>query len=300
MRKTLIATAIAATACVPHLVHAQAAAPAAAASPHTFTGNVGLYSDYRFRGISQTFLKPALQGGFDYAHSSGFYAGTWASNVYAGTNAAGAGVNYNNGNMEWDFYGGYKWETKSGVGFDVGVLHYYYPGANYANAARTKYDNTELYGAVSYKWFSAKYSRAQTDYFGVNTATMGGVCGIQGTATAANGTIATTNCFGANPGNSKGSGYLDLNANFEIAEKLTLGLHVGRARVKNYALFDYTDYKISLTKEYNGFNFGVSYVNTSAKEDMYRTAKTTGATGSTLDIKDPSKGGLVVSVSRTF
>ncbi len=300
MRKSLIAVAIAGAFSLPSVAMAQAAAPAAAASPHTFTGNVGLFSDYRFRGISQTFGKPAVQGGFDYANASGFYLGTWASNVYAGSNAAGAGVNYNNGNMEWDFYGGFKRETAGGVGFDIGALHYYYPGANYANAARTKYDNTELYGAVSYKWFSAKYSRAVTDYFGINTATMGGVCGIEGTATAANAVINTTRCFGATPGDSKGSGYLDLNANFEVGEKLMLGLHVGRARVKNYSLFDYTDYKISLTKEYNGFNFGAAYVSTNAKQDMYRTAKTTGAAGSTLDIKDMSKGTLVLSVTKSF
>ena len=52
-------------------------APAAEpASPHTLTGNLGFFSDYRFRGISQTAKNPAIQGGFDYAHSSGFYAGT--------------------------------------------------------------------------------------------------------------------------------------------------------------------------------------------------------------------------------
>ncbi len=299
MRKTLIAVALTGAFSLPTAVMAQAAA-AAAASPHTFTGNVGIYSDYRFRGVSQTFRKPAVQGGFDYAHSSGVYLGTWASNVYSGTNAAGAGVNFNNGNMEWDFYGGYKFETKSGIGFDVGALHYYYPGANYANAARTKYNNTELYGAVSYKWFSAKYSRAQTDYFGVNTTTMGGVCGIQSSAGAGNAVVNTTNCFTATPGNSKGSGYLDLNANFEIAEKLMLGLHYGRLKVKNYGLFDYTDYKVSLTKEYNGFNFGAAYVSTNAKHDMYRTAQTTGAAGSSLDIKDLSKGTLVLSVAKSF
>ena len=78
MRKTIIAASLATAAfAVPNLAAAQAAAPAAAApaSPHTFTGNVGLFSEYRFRGISQTFKKPAIQGGYGYSHKSGFYAG---------------------------------------------------------------------------------------------------------------------------------------------------------------------------------------------------------------------------------
>ena len=57
------------------------AAPAAPASDHTFTGNVGLFSQYIFRGLTQTDRQPAIQGGFDYSHSSGFYLGTWASNI---------------------------------------------------------------------------------------------------------------------------------------------------------------------------------------------------------------------------
>jgi uncharacterized protein (TIGR02001 family) len=68
MRKSLIAAAIAGTVALPSAVMAQAAAPA---SPHTFTGNVGVVSNYIFRGISQSAAKPAIQGGFDYAHSSG-------------------------------------------------------------------------------------------------------------------------------------------------------------------------------------------------------------------------------------
>src|SRR5207237_1081318 len=61
---------------------AVAQTPAPAATPeHTFTANVGLFSEYIFRGISQTGGRPAVQGGFDYAHASGLYLGTWASNI---------------------------------------------------------------------------------------------------------------------------------------------------------------------------------------------------------------------------
>ena len=79
MRKTLIAASVAAALALPVAGHAQTAP--AAASPHTFTGNVGVFSQYIFRGLTQTNRKPALQGGFDYSHSSGFYLGLWGSNV---------------------------------------------------------------------------------------------------------------------------------------------------------------------------------------------------------------------------
>ena len=75
MRKTVLATALAAAAALPGLASAQAT------SPHTVAGNMGIFSDYRFRGISQTFQQPAIQGGIDYSHSSGFYLGNWNSNV---------------------------------------------------------------------------------------------------------------------------------------------------------------------------------------------------------------------------
>ena len=75
MTKSLIALALVSAFAAP------AFAEEAPASAHTFTGNVGFVSDYVFRGISQTQNHPAIQGGFDYNHASGFYVGTWASNV---------------------------------------------------------------------------------------------------------------------------------------------------------------------------------------------------------------------------
>src|SRR5512139_1772771 len=77
----------------------------------SLTGNVGLFSDYRFRGISQTNKKPAFQGGFDLAHKSGFYVGNWNSNVDSSF--------YNGSNLEMDFYGGYK-GTFDAFSYDVG------------------------------------------------------------------------------------------------------------------------------------------------------------------------------------
>ena len=83
MRKLLLASAVLAAFSLPLTASAQTA-PAAAAAPasaHTFTGNAGLVSQYIFRGLSQTNGDPAIQGGADYSHASGFYAGTWLSNI---------------------------------------------------------------------------------------------------------------------------------------------------------------------------------------------------------------------------
>ena len=121
--------------------------------------NVSLVSNYKFRGQDQdtskvAAVKPALQGGFDYAFSNGFYVGNWNSSV-----------NWVNAydSIEMDVYGGYKGEY-SGVGYDVGLLKYAYPSAASANT-------TEAYLGLSYGPFSAKYSSTISDkYFGVSKA----------------------------------------------------------------------------------------------------------------------------------
>src|SRR3954471_5124535 len=100
MRKYILPLAIAACASASAPAIAQQAA-AATPPPPPVTGNMTLVTDYRFRGISQTLGRPAIQGGFDYAHESGVYLGNWNSNV---SSAAG----YPGGNLEMDFYGGYK------------------------------------------------------------------------------------------------------------------------------------------------------------------------------------------------
>ena len=120
-----------------------------------FSANVSLVSNYKFRGQDQATLgstsavKPALQGGFDYAFSNGFYVGNWNSSV-----------NWLSANsLEMDVYGGYKGAISKDLGYDVGVLKYAYPG----NAAG---NTTEVYGGLSYGPFSAKYSQAiSSDYF---------------------------------------------------------------------------------------------------------------------------------------
>lgn len=278
MRKTLIATAIAGFFSMPAVVLA-ADAPAAAPTP-AVTGNLTIASDYRFRGVSQTFKQPAVQGGLDYTHASGFYAGTWLSNV--------SDKSFNNGSLEWDLYAGFKKEVAADTTVDVGVLYYYYPGAKFNLVTQDKYNNTEIYGAVSYKWLTAKYSYAVSDFFGTKSATYGGACenaAVGGTA---------TNCIAANPGGSKGSGYLDLTAAYPITDKLTLNAHIGHQKVKNYSQLDYTDWKLGVTYDLNGWQLSAAYIDTNANKGFYY------ATNGVGDTKKTAESTVVVSVGKTF
>ena len=120
MRTTLVGLFILAASAVA----APAFAQDAPASDFTVTGGAALTSDYRFRGISQTDKRFALQGTIGVSHSSGFYIGTWGSSIddYV---AAGS-------DQEIDLYAGYK-KTFDGTTVDGGVLYYYYPGAGGAN-----------------------------------------------------------------------------------------------------------------------------------------------------------------------
>ena len=233
---------------------APATAPAAApASPHTFSYNLGLYSQYIFRGLTQTDEKPAIQGGVDYSHSSGFYLGTWASNI----SWLEDGGNYDGSSLELDIYGGYRNTIgESGIGYDVGLLNYIYPGsktaAGRANVAFDDPYTLELYGALSYKWFQAKLSYALTD-----------------------------DVFGAPDADN--TYYIEANANIPVGESgFTVNLHVGHQEFDgdvpgsapgdpdNDDLYSYTDYKIGLTKSWsNGVNLGAYYTDTDAEDAGY-------------------------------
>jgi len=223
MKKLILAVAVAGVF-AGGVAHAQQAE-----SPHSFTGNVAVTTDYYFRGISQTHGKPALQGGFDYEHSSGFYVGNWNSNV--------SSVDYfPGGSLEMDLYGGYKFNVTPDFGMDVGVLRYYYPGVTASPSPNT----TELYVAGSYKWFSAKYSHTVTNLFGVD--------------------------------DTKGSGYLDLGATFEIAEGTNLNLHVGHQKVKNNSDSDYTDYSVGVERDFGFATLGLAVVGNDLDSDAKRSS----------------------------
>jgi len=131
---------------------------APAAKPdNEVTFNAALTTDYRYRGISQTRLKPAIQGGADWVHNpSGFYAGTWLSSI-KWIDDAGGDVN-----VEWDIYGGKRGDIGGGFSYDVGGLYYFYP----SNGLNPSANTFELYGAVSYGPATLKYSHSTTNLFG--------------------------------------------------------------------------------------------------------------------------------------
>lgn len=202
---------------------------------YTLSFNVGAVTDYRYRGISQSRLKPALQGGADFSHKSGFYVGTWASTIKWIKDAGG------DANVEVDLYGGYK-TTVGGIGLDVGVLRYLYPGSELA----INPDTTEVYLAGSWGPATLKYSHSTTNLFGF--------------------------------ADSEGSGYLDLSATFELPwYGLTLTPHVGHQRVRHNSFFSYTDWSLALGKDFgNGLSASLAYVDTNAHTNPLAYASPSG------------------------
>ncbi len=255
-----------------------------AQSGHTLSGNLALASDYRFRGVSQTYNQPAVQGGFDYGSTAGVYGGAWGSNV--------SGNQFLNGaSLELDLYGGYRLTAGGGrVGLDLGMQYYWYPSARYNIDPGNDYNTTEVYLGVRYDHFAAKYSYALTNLFGMNTETIGGYCGI-----GPDGSAETTDCLGT--GDSKGSGYVDLNATFDVVGGMSLALHYGHQYVRNYAPLSYGDYRIGLSRQVGGASLGAAFVGTNAEDRFYRYTPTSGGSQETEDV---AKSAIVLSVTKAF
>ncbi len=215
-------------------------------APDPLSFNVGAVSEYRYRGISQSRLKPALQGGIDYAAPNGFYVGTWASTIKWIKDAGG------DGQVEIDLYGGYKTEVAKGLTLDVGVLQYLYPSNKLHPSANT----FELYGALSFGPVTAKYSHSATNLFGF--------------------------------ADSKNSGYFDVTANFDLGDGMTLSPHVGHQTVKRNSGASYTDYSLTLAKDFSGLVVSGGVIGTDAKGYLSPNGK------------DLGKTMLVVGLKKTF
>ena len=266
MKKSLITLTLVGAFALP--AFAEDAAPAAAPEVKPFTANVGIVSDYIFRGISQTQHKPAIQGGFDYAHESGLYVGTWASNVNW---VSATGIKSDN-SMEWDIYGGFKGTFADDFSYDVGVLEYYYPGT--LNAGATNANSTEVYASMGWKFITLKYNYTVSSHlFGWTNAT--------------------------NTLNTRGSGYIDLSANYDLGDGWGVVGHVGHQDIKHLGSASYTDWKAGVTK-YVGFGvIGLSYTGTDAKYDanLLQTNYNWGNAGSA---KDAGKDVVTLSFNKTF
>jgi len=130
-----------------HGLAAVALSLAALTAQAEVTGTAGVYSDYNWRGITQTAQDPALQGSIDYAHDSGFYIGAWGSNVDFGDCC--------DENVEVDIYTGFRFgETLT---WDFGLVYYTYPSAD-------DLDYPEIYVGLGWEWLSGKIS--YSDDFG--------------------------------------------------------------------------------------------------------------------------------------
>ncbi len=237
---------------------AQTAVPAH--SEWTYSGNMSLVSDYRFRSISQTYRQPAVQGGFDLNHRGGFYAGTWASNV--------SGNQYPGGNgMELDVYGGYRMDLQPNLKLDVGLIYYAYPDAK-GSVGGKRFDTTEMYVGLTQGDFSAKFNYAVTDNFGLN--------------------------------DSNGSYYLDLNYTHPLSKATHLVAHLGRQSVHHGTQGgatnpNYTDFKLGLTTEAAGLAWGIAYIGNNARDNAYRVAHAVDGTTRVV-----SKDTVVLSVGKAF
>jgi uncharacterized protein (TIGR02001 family) len=256
MRKSLITTAVLGALAVSSFAFAAEEAK----SDFTTSGSVGLFSQYIFRGLTQTDRRPALQANFDINHSSGLYLGAWSSNVsWPRDDYNGAGSPYSaGGSQEIDVYAGFKTDLgKSGFGIDLGALQYYYPGKENPNMSggNPKLNTTELYGAINYYWVQAKISGVVSkDAWGFGK-------------------------YGNGSGDdADGTYYAELNANIPIGEfmnaqdlkGLTGILHIARQDFKGTLNepASYNDWKLGLQNTFqNGIVIGAYYTDTNIKDD---------------------------------
>jgi uncharacterized protein (TIGR02001 family) len=288
--KRLLLVSAAVAAIYSPLVQAQTPAPTET-SPHTLAANVGLFSQYVFRGLTQTDEKPAVQGGFDYAYNFGpasAYVGTWASNISWLRDSG----QYSSSSLEWDWYGGVRGNIgASDFTYDVGYLYYYYPGTVMSLPVYDgqKGDTQELYGALGWKWFSLKYS------YSVSSKT-----------------------FAVR--DSNGTWYLDLSASYPVADTgLTLIAHYGIQKytgtdprntggLSNDELYSYNDWKLGATydlgkatKVLSNTTLGAYYADTSSANILgYGSTTDCNSTGCGVYPHNVAKGKLVVYVQRTF
>jgi uncharacterized protein (TIGR02001 family) len=317
MVKSLISLAVLGTLVTPLAYAAEATkTETEEESNWSLTTNMGFVSDYRARGVSQTWRKAAVQGGLDLTHSSGFYLGAFGSNVTPNT--------YPQANVELDVYAGYNGEVKAieGLGYTAGVIGYFYPGGSWkkfryytddpGNKAQTPYggrwDTYEANAGISYKWLSAKASVTLGDWYGAEQKT---------------GWTKST----------RGTTYLELNAAIPTPfDGLTLIGHVGRLNVNGQLLPedvfvnpghpyaggsapndstsgalnpDYTDYKVGLSYAFkvlnaDGWNAGLYYIGHNNDNYWGKNGYGGASFAGSSESKDLNKDTAVFTLGRTF
>ncbi len=198
--------------------------------PGNFSTTLGIVTDYRYRGLSQTDRHPAIQGSFDWSHESGFYLGVWGSNVdfqEGGTNSG------NGASTEFDWYGGYGTEFM-GFSLDAGVLYYTYPGA----ANGLGYDFVEYNGHIGYSWNIISVTAGinySPEFFAL----------------------------------SDGATYSTFDGEVDLGHNLSVIGHWGHQEVDNNATYthpDYNDWSLGAAYSTNGFDFKLLYVDTDIED----------------------------------
>ncbi|MES2932261.1 MAG: TorF family putative porin [Pseudomonadota bacterium] len=210
--------------------------------------NAAVVSDYRYRGISQTRLQPALSGGADYVNNpSGFYAGTWLSTIKWVKDSGG------DSQVEVDLYAGKRGEIVKDLSYDVGVLAYVYPSNGFGSIdGFANANTTEIYGQVGFGPAYIKYSHSVSNLFGFV--------------------------------DSKNSSYFDIGANIDTVAGVILNLHVGHQTVKNTSAASYTDYKVGVTKDFGFATVALAVIGTDTDSYVGPDAKNLGKTSAVLSI----------------
>lgn len=231
MKKLILASAILAAFSANVAQAEEAAAPA---PDNVVAYNVGIASEYRYRGVSQSRFKPAYSAGVDYTNNpTGIYLGAWASTI-KWIQDGGA----TDGKYEVDFYGGKRGEIAPDVGYDIGGLYYLYPKNTLGKVSGFSNANTfELYAKINKGPYYVKYSHSLTDLFGFQ--------------------------------DSHGSYYLDGGADLPLAEGLVLNLHVGHQKVANLSAADFTDYKVGVTKDFGFVSASAAYIAADTDKAVY-------------------------------
>ncbi|WP_240096293.1 TorF family putative porin [Thermomonas flagellata] len=233
-----------------------------AASAHAgASGSIAVTSDYIYRGITQTNAKPAVQAGMEYAADSGLYLGAWGSSIswLSDLSTPTAPIS---SSVELDAYGGWRGKLSEALSVDVGLAYYGYPGR--FPAGFNSADTAEVYAGATLAAnealsLGAKYSVSVTDLFGYT--------------------------------NSSGSSYLDLNATLNLADGWSVGAHAGRQWIKSNRAYEYTDWKLGVTKAFaNGVSLAAAWTDTDADAALY-----TNAYG-----RNTARGTLAVTLTKAF
>lgn len=234
-----------------------------------FSANLTVASQYVSRGFQQTWGKPALQGGLDYAHPNGLFVGTWVSTV--------SDHFIRDASVEWDVYTGYS-RSFGDLSLGVTVAYYFYPGAETtAETGHTSFDYGEIIPEIAYGPVTVKYAVTYTqDYFGNNSKTLGV----------------------GNDQHSRGSGYLDVNWHQPLGQGWSADAHYGNQRIKNFSAASFQDASFSVNKELP-YDLAASLMYSKAwdKEDYYKEYSNGNPNSR---VSDPIDSTVTFSLTKSF